>query len=127
MSLARACPCLGPEARLVRIRTGGSLDRRRPVESWVAMPIDYYAVRSNARRSTSPGRVDRLQRVDRLDDGRIDAVVGGHVGGPVGKADDHHTPGARRGECRLERTGPSGAVDLDDPPPEAACHRGRVD
>ena len=30
MSLARAWPCLGPSARLVRIKMGGSFGRRSP-------------------------------------------------------------------------------------------------
>src|ERR1700729_3745527 len=29
MSLRRACPCLAPPARLIRIRIGGAVDRRR--------------------------------------------------------------------------------------------------
>ena len=52
MSLERACPCLGPPARLVRIRIGGSLGRRfSPSLSFRAIAASYYVIRSFARRS----------------------------------------------------------------------------
>src|ERR1700722_13376368 len=56
MSLANAWPCLGPSARLVRIKMGGSFGRRSPtgvvsraIRGW------YYVPRSYARRSYSVG------------------------------------------------------------------------
>src|SRR5450631_1715737 len=52
MSLASACPCLGPAARLVRIRTGGSFGRRRPLGRVLAIGPSYYVARSYAKRSS---------------------------------------------------------------------------
>src|SRR3984957_4550116 len=56
MSLANAWPCLGPSARLVRIKMGGSFGRRSPTGVVSrAMTRRYYVQRSYARRSYSVG------------------------------------------------------------------------
>src|SRR5580700_1612646 len=53
MSFESACPCLGPPAKLVRIRIGGSLGRCFGVLFLLLMAIHYYVIRSYARRSTT--------------------------------------------------------------------------
>src|SRR6185312_8271070 len=48
MSLASACPCFGPSARLTRMSRGGSFGLRSPLGD---MPSFYYVPRSYARRN----------------------------------------------------------------------------
>src|ERR1700733_5274706 len=79
MSLESACPCLGPPARLVRIRIGGSLGRcREPVTVARGMMRYYYVISSYARRS--------IAAQDGYDVGRIPLPRSGH-GRPYGVGD----------------------------------------
>src|SRR5271170_3416447 len=89
----------------------------------------YYAGRSNAMRSISRRWAVSIfpRGVDCLDNGGVDVVVCHHIGGSVGQANDHDAPTVDRSERRLERSGPTLAVDLDYLPPETAGHGGRVD
>src|SRR6185437_11743296 len=54
MSLASACPCFGPSARLTRMSRGGSFGLRSPLGD---MPSFYYAPRSYARRNMAGSAV----------------------------------------------------------------------
>src|SRR5579862_9101224 len=62
MSFASACPCFGPFARLVRIRSGGSLGLRNSVRERGATQKNYYVPRSSASDRAASRSRDRRRR-----------------------------------------------------------------
>src|SRR5665213_1330175 len=104
MSLARACPCLGPAARLVRINTGGSLDRRSPVGGRFRVMAQYYYVSRNYARRSSCRPSGRLASKAESNYSAWYSAAGTAVT-VVRRASIHlgHRPGRRNRNAPIER------------------------